>query len=278
MIKEKIEEFILTETVILINFARKQKWKRFPSISFLCIAISRQKDARRIQQLEPIKPFHRLKVIQNHVGKSRDYIYTGKRTFRTGSRKSGVESKESWLKGAALVLNPRLTSSSTKKRGLALWLRHREKRCPNRKGVFDLENFNKATSVPFENEEIDDTVERPLSLWWFNPPSSSLFEDRSTLSLSIYILNLERGNDISEKFSTSIRELNRLKSWKLYSKHRGLEDNRIVPIRRARASYTKEPISISRGISDPSPPVQCMRQSNLLSLSGASILREAIPS
>lgn len=98
------------------------------------------------------------------------------------------------------------------------------------------------------------------------------------LSLSIYILNLERGNDISEKFSTSIRELNRLKSWKLYSKHRGLEDNRIVPIRRARASYTKEPISISRGISDPSPPVQCMRQSNLLSLSGASILREAIPS
>lgn len=42
-----------------------------------------------------------------------------------------------------------------KKRGLAPWLRHREKRCPNRKGVFDLENFNKATSVPFENEEID---------------------------------------------------------------------------------------------------------------------------
>lgn len=72
---------------------------------------------RRIQQLEPIKPFHRLKVIQNHVGKSRDYIYTGK---GTGSRKSSVESKESWLKGAALVLNPRLTSSSTKKRGLAL--------------------------------------------------------------------------------------------------------------------------------------------------------------
>lgn len=277
MIKEKIEEFILTETVILINFARKQKWKlkRFPSISFLCIAISRQKDARRIQQLEPIKPFHRLKVIQNHVGKSRDYIYTGK---GTGSRKSSVESKESWLKGAALVLNPRLTSSSTKKRGLALWLRHREKRCPNRKGVFDLENFNKATSVPFENEEIDDTVERPLSLWWFNPPSSSLFEDRSTLSLYIYIEFGIGGKDISEKFSTSIRELNRLKSWKLYSKHRGLEDNRIVPIRRARASYTKEPISISRGISDPSPPVQCMRQSNLLSLSGASILREAIPS
>lgn len=169
------------------------------------------------------------------------------------------------------MVNPRLTSSSTKKRGLAPWLRHREKRCPNRKGVFDLENFNKATSVPFENEEID-IIER-----------CCLCGDL-ILSLSIYIYwswirNEPRIYPRSFRSrSTSIRELNRLKSWKLYSKHRGLEDNRIVPIRRARASYTKEPISISRGISDPLPPVQCMRQSNLLSLSGASILRGAIPS
>lgn len=194
-----------------------------------------------------------------------------------------VESRKNLGWKAALVLNPRLTSSSTKKRGLAPWLRHREKRCPNRKGVFDLENFNKATSVPFENEEIDDTVERCL-LWWFNPPSIlslSLFSRidlHSPLYRYIWWIR-KRANVYSRSFRRrTIRELNRLKSWKQYSKHRGLEDNRIVPIRRPRASYTKEPISISRGISDPLPPVQCMRQSNLLSLSGASILRGAIPS
>lgn len=144
--------------------------------------------SRRMQQLEPIEGD------SESCGTSRcNYMRTGKGGFRIGKSK-GILVERPWCLTRAWRVHPRReggrwTSSS------------REKRCPNRKGVFfDPENFNKATNVvPFEIDLI-------LSLFL------SLRSLSSFIDIYIYILVVNSDRATFQKFSTSLDVDSRIKS------------------------------------------------------------------